>query len=318
MHFQRWDAPNSVYVHLFDDYAAPYETTVNCASLNYEWNETDAYAVDARNNTSSTKWVWLFRDLPAPDLRPFRMPGYDAPVVPSSITGTSTTGTLYTDQPTYFDWYWVNGGDATASGSFYVELWIDDTLYIRYPYADRPANAIGGFDDWSITIDTPGWHTVKLITDPDGAIGESDEDNNIWQGDFYWTPYGDAYEPDDVYGDASYLSGTQEHSIAPADDVDWLSFVLTEPSEVVLETSGLTGSDTRMWLYDASLNQLEYSDDEGSASYSYIDRRCGTDALPAGIYYVKVDEFGNNAEIPPILCRSARRHAPHWTARRRQ
>jgi len=123
-----------------------------------------------------------------PDLHPYAPLGYPFPVVPSSIQGTNAVNTLYAGQPTYFDWYFINSGNATASGNFHVELWVDDTLYIRYPYSNYGAGWTGGFDDWNITISTPGWHTVKLIADPDNTITESAETNNVWQNQFYWTP----------------------------------------------------------------------------------------------------------------------------------
>jgi hypothetical protein len=109
---------------------------------------------------------------------------------------------------------------------------------------------------------------------------------------------GDAYEPDDTWGQAPWIYGgsPQTHSIVPVGDVDWVKFSLSAESEVVVETSG-PGGDTRMWLYDSSVTELEYNDDEGSGLFSRIDRVCGTDALPAGTYYVKIDEYGNDDEI---------------------
>lgn len=108
----------------------------------------------------------------------------------------------------------------------------------------------------------------------------------------------DSYEPDDTYSQANEIvpSSAQAHSIVPASDVDWVRFSLAEESEVIIETSGPSG-DTRMWLYDSSLTQIEYNDDGGTNTFSRIDRVCGVDALPAGTYYVKVDEYGNNDEI---------------------
>ena len=82
----------------------------------------------------------------------------------------------------------------------------------------------------------------------------------------------------------------------PPDDVDWVKFTLDAESEVVLETSG-AGGDTQMWLYDSTLTELEYNDDGGTDAFSYIDRVCDEDALPAGTYYVEIDEYGNNDEI---------------------
>jgi len=112
-------------------------------------------------------------------------------------------------------------------------------------------------------------------------------------------PAGDGYEPDGDSGQANWISSgsPQNHSIVPATDTDWGKFQLDATSAITLETSGSTGSGTRMWLYDSNLNELEYSDDEGTDYYSYIDRSCGVDALAAGTYYVKVDEYGNNDEI---------------------
>ena len=125
---------------------------------------------------------------PQPDLRPYAPSGYPYPVVPSSIQGTHAVNTLYAGKPTYFDWHFINSGNETASGNFHVELWVGDTRYVRYPYSNYGAGWSGGFDDWNETIATPGWHTVRLITDPDNTIAESNEGNNVFEWEFYWTP----------------------------------------------------------------------------------------------------------------------------------
>jgi hypothetical protein len=79
--------------------------------------------------------------------------------------------------------------------------------------------------------------------------------------------------------------------------VDWIRFQLNAMSGVVLETSGPLESDTRIYLYSGNLTELERNDDDGIDFYSYLDRLCGDDPLPAGTYYVKVEEYGNNSEI---------------------
>jgi len=123
-----------------------------------------------------------------PDLRPYAPPGYPYPVVPSSVQGTHEVNTLYAGQPTYFDWHFINGGNAVAPGTFYVELWVDDYRVLRYPQPDFSPGQVGGFDDWAHTVTIPGWHTVRLITDPDDTVDGSDENNNVWEHLFYWTP----------------------------------------------------------------------------------------------------------------------------------
>jgi len=132
--------------------------------------------------------------------------------------------------------------------------------------------------------------------------GDTYSDGNTW-----WsftiqppTPVGDSYEPDNTSAQAKLITpgSPQTHSIVPAGDLDWVKFTLTSQSAITLETYGPTSSDTLMYLYNSSLNQVELSDDEGVDNYSYIDRLCGVDALPAGTYYVLVNEFGNDQEIP--------------------
>ncbi len=109
----------------------------------------------------------------------------------------------------------------------------------------------------------------------------------------------DAYEPDDIWEHATSIEDgvPQTHSIVPVGDEDWVTFSLAAESAVALETSGPSG-DTRMWLYDSNLDQLEYSDDDGDGLFSYIDRVCGTDALAPGTYYVQIDEYSDDGEIP--------------------
>jgi hypothetical protein len=111
---------------------------------------------------------------------------------------------------------------------------------------------------------------------------------------------GDSYEPDNTSAQAKTIAlGTSQiHSIRPATDIDWVKFQLTTPSAVLIQTAGPAGGDTRMWLYNSSLQEIRSNDDIDPTSnfYSFINT-CDVVNLPAGTYYVKVDEFGNNNEI---------------------
>jgi V8-like Glu-specific endopeptidase len=108
----------------------------------------------------------------------------------------------------------------------------------------------------------------------------------------------DSHEPDNTSAQASSitLNVSQAHNICPGSDVDWAAFTLPTTSEVVLSTTGTSG-DSRLWLYNTSLTELAFDDDSGTGLFSTISRTCGNNALPAGTYYVKVDEYGNNNEI---------------------
>lgn len=110
----------------------------------------------------------------------------------------------------------------------------------------------------------------------------------------------DAYEVDDLIAAATPIATDDVprfHSIHRKTDVDWSTFTLDICSEVVIETAGTSG-DTRLWLYgsDGTSELLDYSDDHGGTLFSRIDRR-GDQALDRGTYYIKVDEFGQTAEI---------------------
>jgi subtilisin family serine protease len=114
----------------------------------------------------------------------------------------------------------------------------------------------------------------------------------------------DIYEPDNTYTDASVIAPfvPQTHSIIGIDDIDWVKFSLEETSQVIIETNGVYEADTRLWLYEYTDNitLIEYNDDSalGGTYYSRIDRMFDVDELPPGDYVVKVDDYGNNDEIP--------------------
>jgi hypothetical protein len=114
-------------------------------------------------------------------------------------------------------------------------------------------------------------------------------------------PSGDSYESDNTFDVANwiYTEQTQTHSIVPANDVDWVKFTLTAESAITIQTSGSGDSDdTSIWLYGSGnlYQDIEFNDNTNGL-FSLIDRVCGIDALPAGTYYVKVDEYGNDAQI---------------------
>lgn len=145
----------------------------------------------------------------------------------------------------------------------------------------------------------PAWDdcSYATYTDVDGAFAVTFPFISEWL-DPQTTCDPDAFEPDDASGSASAIvSGSpQSHSLCPAGDEDWSTFTLVQEAAVTLETSG-AGGDTRMWLYDSGLSEVEFDDDSGTGLFSFIDRQCGVDALPAGTYHVKIDEFGDDDEI---------------------
>lgn len=126
---------------------------------------------------------------PWPDLVPAQWGGMEYPIVPSSITGTTVVNTLYAGYLTYIDWGISNSGNAECGGDAYGDLYLDDTLLASYNFGNILPGWSWMFYDWpAIIVDTPGWHTLRVVADEDNLIAESDETNNAWQQDFYWTP----------------------------------------------------------------------------------------------------------------------------------
>jgi len=109
-------------------------------------------------------------------------------------------------------------------------------------------------------------------------------------------PEGDMYEPDNTYMQAHYImpGQTQNHSIKPVADVDWVKFDVTEvPQTVIINTDGIGSGDTRLYLYASDgVTELAYNDDYyglySSINYTFTE---------PGTYYAMVDEYGNNNVI---------------------
>jgi hypothetical protein len=120
-----------------------------------------------------------------PDLIPNPYSGRSAPVVISSISGTTTNDTLYVGDPVFIDWGYKNNAFANAP-AHHVKLAIDGQTIFDHPFSSLNAGATNGFEDQSITWNTPGTFTVSLTVDSQTAVDESDEGNNTWSGEFTW------------------------------------------------------------------------------------------------------------------------------------
>ena len=109
----------------------------------------------------------------------------------------------------------------------------------------------------------------------------------------------DSFEPDDTAGTAKVITGgqTQNRSIHAIGNTDWAKFTLSAKSEVRIETAGAAG-DTVLSLYgpNSSSALVELNDDDGAGDFSLI-ARTGANALAAGTYYIKVEEYNNNDVI---------------------
>jgi len=180
-------------------------------------------------------------------------------------------------------------------------------------------NVIAGGRDSGIFFSKDGGTTWSLLTDPSNShvsgtphiprpkhayFSEADHNKSIYvssQGRGVWRLSlcnADLYEPDDVSDMNTIQPGDmQQRSLCATGDRDLVSFTLTEPSRVLITTSGYEGS-TRLRLLDG-LGVMITEDFDGTPGLSRIERTCGAGTtLPAGDYIIEVLEFGQDDIIP--------------------
>ena len=106
----------------------------------------------------------------------------------------------------------------------------------------------------------------------------------------------DSFESDNIASSATPIANgaTQTHSIHEVGDKDWVSFTLPlGVTYLVTETSGASG-DTEIFLFGPGFeNFRESNDDWGNNTFSKIIR----DSPTAGEYFLRVEEYSNNATI---------------------
>ncbi len=203
-----------------------------------------------------------------------------------------------------------DGGGTFIAGNTYTITWASDNLESASDlYVELDADGAGGAWDQQIagaisTGTTSTSWTVPNIDTSSARVFVGRWSGATWtvgdRSDLPFTIDGctlDAYEPDGSSGTASLINpGSQNHTICDSQDEDWVRFTLGAPAAVTLETSGPNG-DTEMWLYNSALTQIDYDDQSGAGNFSKIERTCGVDELPAGTYYLKVDEWLQNSHI---------------------
>jgi|GEM_PF-1863236 len=150
---------------------------------------------------------------------------------------------------------------------------------------------------WQVLTDPRNSHTsgIPHLPRPRHAyFSEADHNKSIYvssQGRGVWrlgVCAADAYEPDDGVANQIISGAQQTRSLCGSTDIDFVYFVLNEPSSVTMHTDGTPGGDTTLTLLDSGSNQIAFDDDSGTGSYSSLARSCGAQQLSAGTYFIKV------------------------------
>jgi hypothetical protein len=112
--------------------------------------------------------------------------GWSGPIVPSSVQGTHTVNTLYTNQPTYID-FAVRNTQSGTTATFFTDLYVDAAWIGWYYTNGLDSNEWSLEQDVSYTVSTPGQHTLRIEIDPFDWVAEVDNLDNIFIDTFTWT-----------------------------------------------------------------------------------------------------------------------------------
>jgi hypothetical protein len=61
VHFDWWDAIKGTWVVLGVDTTSPYQTLLNSATFNNEWNQVNATSFDTAGNVSASPYIWIYK-----------------------------------------------------------------------------------------------------------------------------------------------------------------------------------------------------------------------------------------------------------------
>jgi len=119
-----------------------------------------------------------------PNLTWYTPGGWSDAIVTSIVTGTTTDDVITELDSIYVDWAIANFGDA-AAGPFAVELYLNGSFEARWTAGSGLAAMTYTYlSDYSLGTLAVGDHTLELRIDPDGAVAESNEGDNIYTKDF--------------------------------------------------------------------------------------------------------------------------------------
>ncbi len=254
------------------------------------------------NNSWEKQFTWLPDPGWRPDLIPYKPSGWDFPLVPSSVTGTTTLSTLYAGQPAYIDWAVRNTGSGDAagpdSGTVYYCIYLDGNSIGTWSATGLEASYWVYVPDWAYTVPSPGYHTLKLTADCTNVTTDSNRGNNSWERQFFWNEFvvrghvglqSRPTPPDASYGITATLSilqaGTETQAYSTTVSTDQSGYFTTTAmvvtgtydlrvkgthtlSRKVTGKSLVNGSNTIDW---ATAGDLKEGDADGSNQVTILD-----------------------------------------------
>src|SRR5205085_1477540 len=115
-----------------------------------------------------------------PDLTPYQPSGWSGPIVLATQSGGTTSSSSFTSNDTlYVDWAVTNQGVGPVTNAFHTELLLDGNVVTTW--STNPPLDTGHYtsiQDFNLGKLSAGSHTLKIITDYQNEVGESNETNN--------------------------------------------------------------------------------------------------------------------------------------------
>ncbi len=172
--------------------------------------------------------------------------------------------------------------------------------------ANDNSSGRGNFSRISLNYLSPGTYRIKVRESGGDAVIRYYALRPVWT----TIPIpADAFESDNISATGKTISNgrTQTRSIHTAGDTDWATFTVrgAGPRNLRIETAGARG-DTQLWLYRQNSDgtgagrSIAYNNNGGAGNFSRITYP----SLPAGTYYIKVREYGNNGLLQSYTLRA--------------
>jgi hypothetical protein len=146
-------------------------------------DHTFRFVVDANNNVKETdesdNEVSRTINVANKNLTPFQPSGWDDKIIVSTISGTHISNSpIFSTQTIYLDWAVINNGSVAITETFNTSLYIDGVLKYHWTTSGLGAGSFSFLSDFNLGTLTSGNHQIRILTDADGIVNETDETDN--------------------------------------------------------------------------------------------------------------------------------------------
>ena len=119
------------------------------------------------------------------DLVPYKPDGWSDKLIISSTQGNNADNDVLTEEDNlYVDWSILNNSETNITGTFTTSLFLDNVLLYTWTTNGLPAGYYTHVEDYNIGKLGAGVHSIKINTDTENSIFESNETNNSYVKNF--------------------------------------------------------------------------------------------------------------------------------------